>query len=73
MTTVSNETQLARIPAYALAIVATLKGPRSCLLSRHATIDVVRTHGLTTWFGNPGSSELTRPTLINIRTTADGA
>jgi len=26
-----------------------------------------------TWFGNPGSSELTRPTLINIRTTAGGA
>jgi hypothetical protein len=39
---------------------------------RHATIDVVR-RGLTTWSGNPGSSELTRPTLINIRTTADGA
>jgi hypothetical protein len=40
---------------------------------RRATIDLVRTHGLTTWFGNTGSSELTRPTLINIRTTAVGA
>ncbi len=26
---------------------------------REATIDLLRTHGLTTWFGNPGSSELT--------------
>ena len=26
---------------------------------RQATIDLFRTHGLTTWFGNPGSSELT--------------
>ena len=26
---------------------------------RQATIDLLRTHGLTTWFGNPGSSELT--------------
>jgi len=25
---------------------------------RQATIDLLRTHGLTTWFGNPGSSEL---------------
>ena len=40
---------------------------------RHGTIDLVRTHGVTTRFGNPGSSELTRPTLINIRTTAVGA
>jgi hypothetical protein len=30
MTTVSNETQLARIPAYAFAMAATLKGPHSC-------------------------------------------
>lgn len=40
---------------------------------RHATIDLVRTHGVTTWLGNPGSSELTRLTLINIRTTEVGA
>jgi thiamine pyrophosphate-dependent acetolactate synthase large subunit-like protein len=40
---------------------------------RQAIIDRLRTHGLTTWFGNPGSSELTRPTLINIRTTGVGA
>jgi hypothetical protein len=48
---------------------------RSSLLPsvRQATIDLLRTHGLTTWFSNPGSSELTRPTLINIRTTAVGA
>jgi benzoylformate decarboxylase len=26
---------------------------------RQATIDLFRRHGLTTWFGNPGSSELT--------------
>src|SRR3954451_5353820 len=26
---------------------------------RQATIDLFRSHGLTTWFGNPGSSELT--------------
>ncbi|MCW2649664.1 MAG: hypothetical protein JWR32_640 [Mycobacterium sp.] len=26
---------------------------------RHAVIDMFRSHGLTTWFGNPGSSELT--------------
>ena len=26
---------------------------------RQATLDLFRTHGLTTWFGNPGSSELT--------------
>ena len=26
---------------------------------RQATIDLLRAHGLTTWFGNPGSSELT--------------
>ena len=26
---------------------------------RQATIDLFRTYGLTTWFGNPGSSELT--------------
>src|SRR4051812_24042012 len=26
---------------------------------RQATIDLCRKHGLTTWFGNPGSSELT--------------
>ena len=26
---------------------------------RQATIDLLRTHRLTTWFGNPGSSELT--------------
>ncbi len=26
---------------------------------RQATIDLLRQHGLTTWFGNPGSSELT--------------
>ena len=26
---------------------------------RQATIDLLREHGLTTWFGNPGSSELT--------------
>lgn len=26
---------------------------------RQATIDLLRHHGLTTWFGNPGSSELT--------------
>jgi benzoylformate decarboxylase len=26
---------------------------------RQATIELLRTHGLTTWFGNPGSSELT--------------
>ncbi|MBJ8347580.1 benzoylformate decarboxylase [Antrihabitans sp. YC2-6] len=25
---------------------------------RDATLDLLRTHGLTTWFGNPGSSEL---------------
>ena len=25
---------------------------------RHAVIDLFRSHGLTTWFGNPGSSEL---------------
>ena len=25
---------------------------------RQATIDLFRTYGLTTWFGNPGSSEL---------------
>jgi hypothetical protein len=73
MTTVSNETQLARIPAYALC---DRRHPeRSSLMPtvRRATIDLVRTHGLTTWFGNTGSSELTRPTLINIRTTAVGA
>src|ERR1700727_2762773 len=27
---------------------------------RNAILDVVRAHNLTTWFGNPGSSELTR-------------
>ena len=32
------------------------KGP---ITVRQATIDLLRTHGLTTWFGNPGSSELT--------------
>jgi benzoylformate decarboxylase len=26
---------------------------------RQATLDLFRSHGLTTWFGNPGSSELT--------------
>src|SRR5271163_955469 len=26
---------------------------------RQATLDLFRAHGLTTWFGNPGSSELT--------------
>jgi len=26
---------------------------------RQATIELLRTQGLTTWFGNPGSSELT--------------
>jgi benzoylformate decarboxylase len=26
---------------------------------RESTIDLLRAHGLTTWFGNPGSSELT--------------
>lgn len=26
---------------------------------RKATVDLFRSHGLTTWFGNPGSSELT--------------
>lgn len=26
---------------------------------REATVDLFRSHGLTTWFGNPGSSELT--------------
>lgn len=26
---------------------------------RQATIDLLRQHGLKTWFGNPGSSELT--------------
>jgi benzoylformate decarboxylase len=29
------------------------------LTVRQATIDLFRRHGLTTWFGNPGSSELT--------------
>jgi benzoylformate decarboxylase len=29
------------------------------LTVRQATIDLFRSHGLTTWFGNPGSSELT--------------
>ena len=32
------------------------KGP---VTVRQATIELLRTHGLTTWFGNPGSSELT--------------
>jgi benzoylformate decarboxylase len=26
---------------------------------RQATIDLLRAHGFTTWFGNPGSSEMT--------------
>ena len=26
---------------------------------RQATIELLRNHGFTTWFGNPGSSELT--------------
>jgi benzoylformate decarboxylase len=26
---------------------------------REATLDLFRTHGLTIWLGNPGSSELT--------------
>jgi thiamine pyrophosphate-dependent acetolactate synthase large subunit-like protein len=26
---------------------------------RQATMELFRSHGLTTWFGNPGSSELT--------------
>lgn len=26
---------------------------------RHATVELLRRHGLNTWFGNPGSSELT--------------
>src|SRR5437660_11938147 len=26
---------------------------------RQATLELLRTQGLTTWFGNPGSSELT--------------
>lgn len=26
---------------------------------RQATMDLLRQHGLTTWFGKPGSSELT--------------
>lgn len=33
--------------------------PRKGITVRQATIDLLRTHGLTTWFGNPGSSELT--------------
>jgi hypothetical protein len=32
-------------------------GKRSVTV-RQATADLLRTHGLTTWFGNPGSSEL---------------
>ena len=36
------------------------KGLDSCMITvRQAAIDLFRAHGLTTWFGNPGSSELT--------------
>ena len=33
--------------------------PRKATTVRQATIELLREHGLTTWFGNPGSSELT--------------
>lgn len=34
------------------------ESPRAARTVRHAVIDLLRHHGLTTWFGNPGSSEL---------------
>jgi len=37
----------------------TPRSGRGSTTVRQATIDLLRTHGLTTWFGNPGSSELT--------------
>src|SRR6202453_1113168 len=33
---------------------------------RQATLDLFRTHGLTTWFGNPGSSELTLLEMVPV-------
>src|SRR5207302_8243417 len=36
-----------------------LSGTASMTTVRQSTIELLRTQGLTTWFGNPGSSELT--------------
>ena len=38
---------------------ANTESPRAARTVRHAVIDLLRHHGLTRWFGTPGSSELT--------------